>query len=75
MGRFLREGGITQFYYSHLDKNGDLDLESIGRVTSSSNKSSSSYSSYSSSRNKYDISRPSAEDIRKENEFYENHEW
>ena len=75
MGRFFREGGITQFYYSHLDKNGELDLESIGRVTSSSNKSSSSYSSYSSGRNKYDISRPSAEDIRKENEFYENHEW
>ena len=79
MGRFFREGGISQFYYSHLDKNGNLDLESIGRVTSSSNSSSSSsgsYKSYSScSRNKYDISRPSAEDIRKENEFYENHEW
>lgn len=73
MGRFFREGGINQFYYSHLDKNGQLDLESIGRVSSSNNSSSSSYSS--GGRNKYDISRPSKEQIRKEQEFYDNHEW
>lgn len=73
MARFFREGGIVQFYYSHLDKNGQLDLESIGRVSNSS--SSSSYSGYSSGgRNKYDISRPSEEQIRKEREYYDNYE-